>query len=108
MHGERRRPWGGRAEDAREKSRGGREQVRSSAPWRAFLISKGGHGVEQQVRPRRQRHGRRGGGGMAPVRPVATVLHSEFSGKVRKIPVDPDWIRKIPVRSGRSTFGRNG
>ena len=39
-------------------------------------------------------------GGMAPVLPVATVHRSEFSGKIRKIPGDPEWIRKNPGRSG--------
>ena len=31
-----------------------------------------------------------GGGGMAPVSMVATVHRSEFSGKGRKIPGDPE------------------
>ena len=63
---------------------------------------------EEEGRPQRVGTAAWARGGMAPVRPVATVLQSEFSGKVRKIPVDPDWIRKNPVHSGRSAFGSNG
>ena len=52
----------------------------------------------------------RGTGGIGVMAPVSivTVLHPEFSGWVRKIPTDPDLIRKFPGHSEWTYFDRKG
>ena len=89
-NGGERRSSGGR----REREGRGREQVRSRASWRASLTSRGGHGVERQVKPRRQRHGRGRHGASAPCR------HCAPFGIFRKDPENSGRPGIDPEKSG--------